>query len=79
VIVAKVAWKPHKSPFMIVSVRAGTGSSTVFAGIMTTASITASSNEICKRDLIAVARITNTTGLLETHNAITDSRESSSV
>ena len=38
VIVAKVAWKPHKSAFMIVSVRAGTGSSTVFDGMMTTAS-----------------------------------------
>ena len=27
VIVANVAWKPHRSAFMIVSFRAGTGSS----------------------------------------------------
>ena len=73
-IVAKVAWKPHKSPFMIVSVRAGTGSSTVFAGIMTTASITASSNEIC-----CCKDNEHNGGTVETHNAITDSRESSSV
>ena len=38
VIVANVAWKPHRSAFMIVSFRAGTGSSTVFEGIMTIAS-----------------------------------------
>ena len=54
-IVAKVAWKPHKSPFMIVSVRAGTGSSTVFAGIMTTASITA----FRKRDLLLLMNTFN--------------------
>ena len=54
-IVAKVAWKPHKSPFMIVSVRAGTGSSTVFAGIMTTASITA----FRKRDFLLLMNTFN--------------------
>ena len=35
VIVANVAWKPHESAFMIVSVRAGAGSSTVLDVLMT--------------------------------------------